>query len=132
MSTIGRPTKEYSDLDMGFSLNPLTLDISKKKNIEAIKASIRNLISTSHFERPFHPEIGANVYNMLFENASFLTTKVIERNVMDVINNFEPRASVEAVSAEFNDNNELRLMISFRVKNTNQSVSFDVLVSRSR
>ena len=132
MSSISRNTKEYIDLDLGFSQNPITLDLSKKKNIEAIKASIRNLISTSHFERPFHPEIGSNIYSMMFENASFLTAKVIERNVIDTINNFEPRATVVSGSAEFNDRNELKLTVVFQPKNTSSTISFDILVNRTR
>jgi len=56
-----RATKQYRDLDLDFGRNSVTNDVNKLTDIEAVKRSVRNLINTSHFDRPFHPEIGSSV-----------------------------------------------------------------------
>ena len=62
-----RNTKIYKDLDLDFGRNSVTNDVNKLEDAEAVKRSVRNLINTSHYERPFHPELGSNVRAMLFE-----------------------------------------------------------------
>ena len=56
-----RSAKFYRDLDLDFQINSATKDIQKLSDIEAVKRSVRNLINTNHYERPFHPEIGSNL-----------------------------------------------------------------------
>ena len=51
-------TRGWSDLDLDFTAHPVTKDIVRKTNVEAVKRSVRNLIRTNMYERPFHPEIG--------------------------------------------------------------------------
>ena len=62
-----RATRQYKDLDLSFGRNTVTNDVNKLTDVEAVKRSVRNLINTSHFERPFHPEIGSSVRALLFE-----------------------------------------------------------------
>ena len=72
-----RVNRIYSDLDLDFTRNPVTSDVVKLTDVEAVKRSVKNLIQTNHYERPFHPEIGSDVRALLFENihlkASVLT-----------------------------------------------------------
>ena len=63
-----RSNNLYSDLNLNFNKNPATKDIAKLKDVEAVKRSVRNLILTNRFERPFHPEIGSDIRALLFEN----------------------------------------------------------------
>ena len=56
-----RANRIYKDLDLNFGRNVVTGDVNKLTDVEAVKRSVRNLINTSHFERPFHPEIGSDV-----------------------------------------------------------------------
>ena len=72
----------------------MTGDIAFLTDIEAVKRSVRNLINTNFYERPFHPEIGSNVRSVLFEPVSPPVANVLERHVKDVIDNFEPRAEL--------------------------------------
>jgi phage baseplate assembly protein W len=51
---------KYSDFDLDFVAHPVTKDITKKLNENAIAQSIRNLLLTGHYERPFKPELGSN------------------------------------------------------------------------
>ena len=73
MATTKAQTTTYIDLDLDFTRNPATNDVSFKKDEEAIKRSVRNLVLTNFGERKFHPEIGSDAYGFLFENMSPLT-----------------------------------------------------------
>ena len=69
----------------------VTNDVNRLTDVEAVKRSVRNLINTNHYERPFHPEIGSDVRAMLFEPMTPLTALNLQRKVAEVLNNFEPR-----------------------------------------
>lgn len=84
----------FADLDLDFTKHPVSKDVAKKYDEEAVKTSVRNLIQTMHYERPFHPEIGSMVHSLLFENASPITATVMKRTIEDTLRNFEPRIRV--------------------------------------
>ena len=83
-----RSTRIYKDLDLNFGRNVVTNDVNKLTDVEAVKRSVRNLINTNHYERPFHPEIGSDVRAMLFEPITPLTALNLQRKVAEVLNNF--------------------------------------------
>ena len=115
---ISRNVRQYKDLDLFFNKKNVSKDITKITDIAAVKRSIRNLVLTNHYEKPFHPEIGSGVRDMLFEPMSALTAHVLTRKIEDVIENFEPRAKIIGVSAQPNlDRNEYRVTINFFVLN---------------
>ena len=115
---ISRNVRQYKDLDLFFDKKNVSKDITKITDIAAVKRSIRNLVLTNHYEKPFHPEIGSGVRDMLFEPMSLLTAHVLTRKIEDVIENFEPRAKIIGVSAQPNlDRNEYRVTINFFVLN---------------
>ena len=62
-----RSSRIYKDLNLSFQMNTATKDVLKLTDVEAVKRSVRNLINTNHYEKPFHPEIGSNLRAMLFE-----------------------------------------------------------------
>ena len=116
---ISRNVRQYRDLDLFFSKKQGSDDVNKVTDIEAVKRSVRNLVLTNFYEKPFHPEIGSGVRDMLFENMSPLTAVVLAKKVEDVIENFEPRARLIGVRALPNlDRNEYELTIEFFVVNT--------------
>ena len=115
---ISRNVRQYSDLDLFFSRKQGSGDVNRITDIEAVKRSVRNLVLTNFYEKPFHPEIGSGVRDMLFENMSPLTAAVLAKKVEDVIENFEPRARLIGVRALPNlDRNEHELTIEFFVVN---------------
>ena len=115
---ISRNVRQYKDLDLFFDKKNVSKDITKITDIAAVKRSIRNLVLTNHYEKPFHPEIGSGVRDMLFEPMSALTAHVLTRKIEDVIENFEPRAKIIGVLAQPNlDRNEYRVTINFFVLN---------------
>ena len=113
-----RSVKKYSDLNLNFTKNPATGDVARLTDIEAVKRSVRNLIMTNQFERPFHPEIGSNVTDILFEPMTPLTANLLTKQISEVINNFEPRARLVSVNANPQlDRNEYEVTIQFYVIN---------------
>ena len=133
MATINRKSRTFSDLNLLFTTNPVTADVTKKFDEEAVKASVRNLVQTKNFERLFHPEIGCQIYSMLFENITPQTLSVIEQTVFDVINKFEPRVVVLDVKPQqVSDENSLNIDIVFRIINSDQPITVTASVQRVR
>ena len=116
---ISRHVRQHRDLDLFFSRKQGSGDVNRITDVEAVKRSVRNLVLTNFYEKPFHPEIGSGVRDMLFENMSPLTAVVLAKKVEDVIENFEPRARLIGVRALPNlDRNEYEVTIEFFVVNT--------------
>ena len=66
--TVKQKTKIYSDIDLRFTANPISGDVAKKYDVNAVKQSLRNLVLTQYYERPFQPNLGSPIYKLLFEN----------------------------------------------------------------
>ena len=128
-----RNTRQYSDFSLLFSNHPVTGDITVKNDEEAVKQSLRNLISTRHYERPFHPEIGCQIYGLLFENFNPVTAQVMKQTIFDTINKFEPRVTVlEVRLREKTDDNEIVCDIEFRLNNSDRPITLTTLITRVR
>ena len=113
-----RNVQAYIDLDLFFNKKTTSKDISKVTNIQAVKRSVRNLILTNHYEKPFHPEIGSGVRGILFEPMTPFTAYVITQQIEIVIENFEPRARLISVRAVPDlDRNAYEISIQFYVVN---------------
>ena len=54
-------TKLYSDIDFTFTKKPVTNDIALSYDTQAVIRSIRNILSTKKYERPFNPDFGSNL-----------------------------------------------------------------------
>ena len=92
-----RSSRVYKDLNLNFTVNPVTSDVTTVTDVNAVKRSVRNLLLTNHYDKPFHPEIGSNVQALLFENFGPITGNQLARQIEELIANFEPRARVESV-----------------------------------
>ena len=131
---IDRNARQYTDLDLFFGRKTTSKDINKVTDVQAVKRSIRNLVLTNHYEKPFHPEIGSGVRGMLFEPMTPLTAHILTRKIEDVIVNFEPRARLMSVTALPNlDRNEYECTVTFYVVNTpTELVDLTVFLERLR
>ena len=118
-----RNAQVFKDINLNFTKHPITGDISKLTNVEAVKRSVRNLVNTNFYERPFHPEIGSDVRAILFEPVTPVTADVLKRYVEDVIGNFEPRAEVISVNVNANpDSNSYGVEIRFYIVNASSGL----------
>ena len=128
-----RASRIYKDLDLDFGRNSTTNDVNKLTDVEAVKRSVRNLINTSHYDRPFHPEIGSSVRGLLFEPITPLTSLNLQRKVEEVVTNFEPRIRlVQVLSRPDADLNRYSLRISFYVIGTTLPVTVETFLERLR
>jgi phage baseplate assembly protein W len=115
---IDRNVRQYKDLDLFFAKTQASKDVRKVTDIAAVKRSVRNLVLLNHYEKPFHPEIGSGIRDMLFENMSNMTAFILAKKIEDVIENFEPRVRLISVRADPNlDRNEYEVTIEFFVVN---------------
>ena len=107
--------KRYSDLDLDFLTHPVSGDISFKYDEEAVKRSVRNLIFLTKHEKPFHPEIRSEISKLLFENFTPIIGFEIEREIEDIIRDYEPRARMdEVIVVQDEDNHTLNVTLKFR------------------
>ena len=113
-----RAVKRYKDLNLNFSRHPITKDVRPITDASAVKRSVRNLVQYGFFEKPFHPEIGSGIRDLLFENISPFTAAALERKIEDVIVNFEPRVNLSGITCIPNfDNNRFDVIIEFYLIN---------------
>ena len=113
-----RSSRVYKDLNLNFSINPVTSDVTTVTDVIAVKRSVRNLLLTNHYDRPFHPAIGSNVQALLFENFGPITGNQLSRTIEEMIANFEPRARVETVECfPILETNTYDVRIYFYVEN---------------
>ena len=126
----------YKDLSLYFTPNPVSGDVTMVTDVQDIKRSVRNLVMTNRFEKPFHPEIASHVRDLLFERFTPITFNLLRNRIETVLANYEPRVSVTDVeiddSGQAMDNNNLNVRIFFTLKNDPQIQSVDILLERVR
>ena len=124
--------KSYSDIDLLFERKP-SGDIYRKTDADAVKQSVKNIVSTNRFEKPFEVFYGANITGMLFELADAGMGTHVEDQVRSAIEEYEPRARVLRINVFSNpDRNTLQVELLFRVTSTEQEVELQTTVSRLR
>jgi len=126
-------SKIYSDIDFTFTRKPVTADVALSFDGQAVIRSIRNLLSTNHYERPFNPDLGANLNALLFEPISPLTSSALETEITNTIKNYEPRASIQSVEVTSQpDYNAYNVTLSFFIENSTLPTTVTLLLERNR
>jgi phage baseplate assembly protein W len=126
-------TNTFKDLDLNFTIHPIRKDVNIHKNEYAIINSVKNLVSTNHYDRPFRPEIGSSIRNLLFENIDTIIAAQLERAVQETINNFEPRVQINQVIAIPDpENNRYKLTLDFFVINNTNPITINFFLERIR
>jgi len=123
----------YSDIDLMFKIHPVKKDLVLSTNEQAIIRSVKNLVLTNHYERPFRSEVGSNVRKMLFEPLTPLTANYVEKEIYDVLKIYESRITglnvKVAVSA---DESYLNAVIQFYINTQTNLTKIDLLLERLR
>lgn len=126
-------TKIYSDIDFTFTKKPVVGDVALSYDELAVVRSIRNLLLTKHYERPFNPDIGSNIDAILFEPISPVTATSLQKEVELVIKNYEKRAKLkEIVVVPYPDKNSYDVTINFYIENATLPTSVTLLLERNR
>ena len=123
----------YKDLSLTFRPHPVTEDVVKLTDDDAIKASVIQLVMTMNYEIPFHPEIGCAVLESLFDPISPMSAIKIRKSIEDVINNFEPRVNLLGVNLLTDiDANGYTAQIIYRIVNRVEPVTISVFLEKTR
>ena len=113
-----RSARIYKDLNLNFGIHPVTKQINTLTDAAAVKRSVRNLVQYGFYEKPFHPEIGSGVRDLLFENMTPFVANNLSKQIEEIITNYEPRALLAGVEVipRF-DNNQYELIVEFYIQN---------------
>ena len=142
-------TRGWADLDLDLTMHPVTKDITRKLNVEAVKRSVRNLIQTNKYDKKFHPEIDGGVTRHLFGLATAATKHDIAEAIATCLRNYEPRVVVDRVNVFGNadeiahvqsdinvsgniDRNGFNVSIFFRIINSPEPVEVSLFLERIR
>ena len=130
-------------------MHPVTKDITRKLNVEAVKRSIRNLIQTNKYDKKFHPEVDGGVTRHLFGLATAATKHDIAEAIATCLRNYEPRVIVDRVNVVGNndeiahvqsdirvtgnlDRNGFNVSIFFRIVNSPEPIEVSLFLERIR
>lgn len=131
-SIIVSRTKKFSDIDISFTAKP-SGEIYKKLDAAAVKQSVKNIVLTNHYEKPFQPYFGGNVSAMLFEMADGTTTSSLQESIKNAIESYEPRALIREINVVPQpDYNSINVTIVFQVVNSREQVTLSTTLSRLR
>jgi phage baseplate assembly protein W len=129
--TIQKTVREFIDFNFNFTRHPISNQLTVKKNTEAVRQSIKNILLTRKGERRFDPNFGSPIYEYLFENYTPILAIVLQDEITRAINFYEPRASVLKVVTNF-ENHELRADVFFSIQNVSEPVTVSVVINRLR
>ena len=96
---VERVSKGFKDISMSFKINPINSDLIATKNETAIARSVRNLVLTRPGEKFYNPNLGSRVYESLFDNMDEVSASVVEDDIKDTVDNYEPRVRLISVKA---------------------------------
>ena len=125
--------RQYRDLDLNFTIHPVKKDVNKHLDALAVINSVKNLILTNHYERPFQPSLGSGVERMLFEPIDFLTAQSLRSEIENVITNHEPRVVIDSILVVADpDNNSYSVSLQFFIGNNVEPTAINLILERTR
>ena len=132
-NTINSATKEsYTDVDIMFTAHPVSKDVTTKKDADAVKRSVRNILLTNNYERPFKPNFGANLRGQLFELQGIGAKRKIIGDIKEALYALEPRVRNVQVAIGENNRNNVDVMVKYDIINGLGKDSLNFTVNRVR
>ena len=132
-SSVVSKNKGHRDLDLSLLLHPIRKDINVLKDDNAVKNAVKNLLITNAFERPFQPQLGANLRGLLFEPAGLLTTLNIKDNIKSVIKKYEPRVAITSIKVDnMESDNSYHIAVNFNIKEFDSASGVEIILRRLR
>ena len=123
----------YSDIDLNFTAHPVTGDLTVKYDVNAVKQSLKTLLLTQYYERPFQPELGSPIYGMLFEPLDVITANTLKLQIELLIRNHEPRVVDQSVTVTpLFDQNAFKVDIYFYVIGLPDPMTYSTILKRRR
>ena len=124
----------FKDLSVTFKKHPVTDDLVQVKDKAAIVQAIQGILLTRKGERPFQPELGCDVQNMLFEPLDYASAGTIKQEIRETINRYEPRVTVERLTCEPDfDNNGYNVEMQYTIVGRDDiPVAVEFILERTR
>ena len=120
----------FTDFDINMKLHPNSGDVTLKYDLQSVSRALKNLLQTNHYERPFKPSLGLNLRSMLFE-LNITHTKVLENDIIDLIETYEPRANITSVLVG-SQGYSLNVLLIYAVGNDPSPHRLDLTLERVR
>lgn len=131
-SIVSTRRKIYKDLDLSFTASEVG-NIFKKTEAAAVKQAVKTLLSSNRFDKPFDPDFGVDLRGYLFELADENTGGELTQRIKETIEAYEPRAAIRSIRVGVQEDiNAINILMTFQVRNTTQTVTFETTISRLR
>ena len=125
-------TKSSEDIDLSFAKKP-SGDVFKKTDAAAVKQAVKNLLLTNFSEKPFLPRFGGNLNSLLFALNTDIDDEDLEEQIISAIETYEPRARVTNIRSNINDDqHQVKVTVTFRIINSNETVTTNIDLTRLR
>lgn len=124
--------KWYTDIDLNITPHPSSGDLVLKQDKEAVKRSVRNIMLTNNYERPFKPNFGANLRGLLFELADDMTKMEIRKQIIEALEMLEPRVSIEEIYLSQTQSNTMHVNLHYGVVGSREPQELEVILQRVR
>ena len=122
----------YTDVDLNLNPHPASGDLVLKKDNDAVKRSIRNIMLTNNYERPFKPNFGANLRGLLFELADDVTKFEIRKQITEAIEAYEPRVEVDTIYLNEDRSNNMFINLHYGIRGVIEPQEVEVILQRVR
>lgn len=124
---------KYTDIDLNLQRNPVSRDLLKISDEEAIKNSVKNLLMSEHYDKPFYPEFGSGIRDQLFENWLPTSAATIEKNIAFILKNFEPRVTLLGIEiSRDSTGTSISIGVYFRINSTSKTSIVNLILARTR
>ncbi len=122
----------FKDISVTFKPHPLTGDVSTVSDAKCVGQSIRNIVLTNMYERPFSSqEIAGNITSYLFEPFTPAIARDIEDQLLTAIVDNEPRCIIDRIDVEEDlVNYQLSVTVQYTIKTTDISDKITVFLQR--
>ena len=129
------PTFEtFKDLSVTFKKHPVSDDLVTVKDKAAIVQAITALLLTRKGERPFQPQLGCGIQNVLFEPLDYGSAGIIKSEIREVLNRYEPRIEIDnifCIPDEMNNGYEVELTYTI-IGRDDTPVTVEFFLERTR
>ncbi len=153
--------RNYKDIDLSFKNKSGTLfedgvkrgDVYKKVDIRAVEQSVKNILLTNHYEKPFQPLFGADLRRLLFELDTMVSEPQVEDLIRRALSRWEPRIAIRSIELQLPgdtpvpkgvsdiffyatksgvDAHTITVLINASIRNTGQEITTRVNMNRLR
>lgn len=121
----------YVDLDLRFTAHPVSGDVTRKRGVDALLQSIRNLVLTAEGEFVGELDVGGGAYRLLFKNNDPLLAYTLQDRISKVIEDHEPRVRLKEVLVN-NTSDRASVFVTVRFYALDQENPFSAEIQLSR